>query len=191
MGRGLPFFSDGQSLIRALALKLTSRLNETRPLSDLVQYTSSTLKESDAQEGGDVPVYGASGVCGYVDSPISDKDSILITKDGSGVGTTRYVSGQHAFVGTLASLSAKEGTFLPYVHFALMNFNFTAYKTGLAIPHIYFKDYGKAEIPCPAYEEQVRIATGLMKMEEKLGIENSMLNNLLQQKNILLKQLFI
>ena len=180
-----------KSLIRALALKLTSRLNETRPLSDLVQYTPSTLKESDAQEVGDVPVYGASGVCGYVDSSMSGRDAILITKDGSGVGTTRYVSGQHAFVGTLASLTAKDGTFLPYVYFALMNFNFTAYKTGLAIPHIYFKDYGKAEIPCPAYEEQVRIATGLMKMEEKLGIENSMLNNLLQQKNILLKQLFI
>lgn len=170
---------------------MTSRLNETKPLSDLVQYTSSTLKESDAQEVGDVPVYGASGVCGYVDSSMSGRDTILITKDGSGVGTTRYVSGQHAFVGTLASLTAKDGTFLTYVYFALMNFNFTAYKTGLAIPHIYFKDYGKAEIPCPAYEEQVRIATGLMKMEEKLGIENSMLNNLLQQKNILLKQLFI
>ena len=180
-----------QSLIRALALKLTSQFKETRPLSDLVQYTPSTLKESDSQETGEVPVYGASGICGYVDFPLSDKDSILITKDGSGVGTIRYVSGQHAFVGTLASMSAKEGTFLPYVYFALMNLIFTAYKTGLAIPHIYFKDYGKAEIPCPVYEEQVRIATGLMEMEEKLGIEHSMLNNLQKQKNVLLKKLFI
>lgn len=170
---------------------MTSQIKETKTLSDLVQYTPSALKESDTQEVGNVPVYGASGVCGYVDSPMSGEDSILITKDGSGVGTTRYVSGQHAFVGTLASLSAKEETFLPYVYFVLMNFNFSAYKTGLAIPHIYFKDYGKAEIPCPTYAEQVRIAAGLMKMEEKLGIENSTLNNLLQQKNNLLKQLFI
>lgn len=184
-------FNDIVSLIRAIALGFTSLPAEKKSLSDLVVYTPSSLKESDAQEVGNVPVYGASGICGYTDMPLADKDSILITKDGSGVGATRYVSGPHAFVGTLASLSAKEGAFLPYVYFALMNFNFSAYKTGLAIPHIYFKDYGKAEISCPTYDEQVRIATGLMNMEERLNVESSLLDKLQLQKNALLLKLFI
>ena len=157
----------------------------------LVNCSTSTLKESDTSVEGEVPVYGASGISGYVNEPMETQDSILITKDGSGVGTIRYVREKHSFVGTLASLTAKEGVYLPYVYFVLMNFSFSSYKTGLAIPHIYFKDYGKALIPCPTYEEQMKIATGLMKILERLTAENKMVDKLLIQKRYLQNMLFI
>ena len=47
------------------------------------------LKESDLEGEGAVPAYGAAGLSGYTDSVLSDGDSILITKDGSGVGSLR------------------------------------------------------------------------------------------------------
>ena len=149
------------------------------------------MKESDTSEEGIVPVYGASGICGFVDEPLETRDSILITKDGSGVGTLRYAPGKHSFVGTIASLTAKEGVYLPYVYFALMGFDFSAYKTGLAIPHVYFRDYGKGAIPCPSYNEQVRVAKGLMLYEKRLALEKDALKQLSAQKSFLLRKLFI
>lgn len=37
----------------------------------------------------------------------------------------------------------------------------------MAIPHIYFKDYGKAKIFCPTIEEQSIIAKSLSVIEKK------------------------
>ena len=70
-------------------------------------------------------------------------------------------------------------------------FNFEPYKTGMAIPHIYFKDYGKAKIFCPSYSEQLRYAKMLSTIDGKLLTEQNILINLTKQKQYLLRQMFI
>ena len=72
-----------------------------------------------------------------------------------------------------------------------MCFNFTPYKTGMAIPHIYFKDYRKAKIYCPSIEEQRKIAAALSDIEVKIEIEQTILQQYTIQKQYLLQQLFI
>ena len=69
--------------------------------------------------------------------------------------------------------------------------NFAPYKTGLAIPHIYFKDYGKHKIWCPPLEQQSRIADALTIIENKIQVEKSILEHLKYQKQYMLNQLFI
>jgi type I restriction enzyme S subunit len=64
------------------------------------------------------------------------------------------------------------------------------YKTGLAIPHIYFKDYGKAKFYCPSIEEQSRIVSAMSSIEEKLQIEQDMLECMIKQKAHLLSNMF-
>ena len=160
-------------------------------LSDLVSCASSSLKESDLSETGDIPTYGAAGLSGYTEQCLSEKESILITKDGSSVGSMRYVSGRHSFVGTLNSLTPKEGIYLPYVYYALLNVNFEAYRTGQAIPHIYFKDYGKEGIYCPAYEDQVKLAKGLELIDVRIEHEKAVLQGLQTIKAYMLSALFI
>ncbi len=153
--------------------------------------SSSTLKESDLAEDGTIPSYGASGISGFTDNALSGGDSILITKDGSGVGSLRYVSGPHSFVGTLNSMTPKEGVYLPYIYYALQNVCFETYRTGQAIPHIYFKDYGKEALYCPAYDEQKRLAKELELIDAKIGIERAVLQNLQSAKAYLLSGMFI
>ena len=149
------------------------------------------MKESDLSPKGDIPLYGAAGLSGYTEQCLSERDSILITKDGSGVGSLRYVSGRHSFVGTLNSLTPKEGIYLPYVYYALFNVNFETYRTGQAIPHIYFKDYGKESIYCPAYEDQVRLAKGLELIDVRIEHEKAVQQGLQNVKAYLLSALFI
>ena len=65
------------------------------------------------------------------------------------------------------------------------------YKTGMAIPHIYFKDYGKTKIYCPNFEQQVKIAAQIDLIESKIEIETQLLNKYGEQKKFLLSNMFI
>ena len=180
-----------ESLIKGLCQKLTQQDNPNTTLNETLVCYSSTLQESSVQEVGDYPVYGATGVCGYTDAPEVDGDSILIIKDGASVGVTYYASGKYSAIGTLNRLAAKRGYSLRYLYYCLKVFNFAPYRTGLAIPHIYFRDYGKAKVWCPSLDEQQRIADALTKVEQKIAMEKSILEQLYSQKRFLLQAMFI
>ena len=126
-----------------------------------------------------------------MDNALSENDSILITKDGSGVGSLRYVRGPHSFVGTLNSMTPKEGIYLPFIYYALQNVCFESYRTGQAIPHIYFKDYGKEAIYCPSYEDQKRLVIGLELIDTKIEYLKAILHGMQLIKKFLLANLFI
>jgi type I restriction enzyme S subunit len=180
-----------ESLIKGLCQKLTQQGNSNTALNETLVCYSSTLQESSVQEAGNYPVYGATGVCGYTDTPEVDGDSILIIKDGASVGVTYYASGKYSAIGTLNRLVAKRGYSLRYLYYCLKVFNFAPYRTGLAIPHIYFRDYGKAKVWCPSLDEQQRIADALTNVEQKIAIEKSLLEQLYSQKRFLLQAMFI
>ena len=180
-----------ESLIKGLCQKLTQQGNTNTALNECLECYSSTLQESSVLEAGGYPVYGATGICGYTDTPEVNGDSILIIKDGASVGVTYYASGKYSAIGTLNRLIAKGGYSLRYLYYCLKVFNFAPYRTGLAIPHIYFRDYGKAQIWCPPIEEQNRIANALEKVEQKIATEKSLLEQLYSQKRFLLQAMFI
>ena len=140
-----------QSLIKGIAQNVVRSSKPNVQLSECLECNSSTLQESDVYENGTYPVYGANGIVGYLDNYNTEDEAVYIIKDGSGVGTVSYVIGKCSATGTLNILQAKNGYSLQYLYYILKVFNFEPYKTGMAIPHIYFKDYGKAKIFCPLY----------------------------------------
>ena len=180
-----------QSLIKGIAHKVSKQGKPNARLSDCLLCTSSTLQECDVAETGAYPVYGANGIVGYLDTYNTTSEAVYIIKDGSGVGTVSYVKGKSSTTGTLNILQAKDNFSLRYLYFMLKVFNFEPYKTGMAIPHIYFKDYGKAKIYCPSYELQCKYADLLSKIEQKATAEQQILDNLCSQKQYLLRQMFI
>ena len=180
-----------QSLIKGIAQNVVRNHKPNTRLSDCLECCSSTLQESDVCEYGTYPVYGANGIVGYLDSYNTDGEAVYIIKDGSGVGTVSYVKGKCSATGTLNTLQAKEGYSLQYLYYMLKVFNFEPYKTGMAIPHIYFKDYGKAKFFCPSYTEQLRYARLLSAIDSKLSAEKNVLTSITLQKQYLLHQMFI
>lgn len=180
-----------QSLIKGIAQKIVHSNKTNVRLSECVECSSSTLQESDVCEHGAYPVYGANGIVGYLDNYNTEGEAVYIIKDGSGVGTVSYVTGKCSATGTLNTLQAKEGYSLQYLYYLLKVFNFEPYKTGMAIPHIYFKDYGKAKFFCPSYTEQLQYAQSLSAIDSKLLVEKNILTSLSMQKKYLLRQMFI
>ena len=171
-----------QSLIKGVAQNVARNNKPNIRLSECLECSSSTLQESDVCKNGTYPVYGANGIVGYLDNYNTEKEAVYIIKDGSGVGTVSYVTGKCSATGTLNTLQAKEGYSLQYLYYMLKVFNFEPYKTGMAIPHIYFKDYGKAKIFCPSYTEQLKYARLLSAIDNKLSAEQSILTDLSLQK---------
>lgn len=180
-----------QSLIKGIAQNIVHRNKPNVRISQCLECSSSTLQESDVLECGAYPVYGANGVVGFLDNYNTSNEAIYIIKDGSGVGAVSYVAGKCSATGTLNILQAKKGFSLRYLYYLLNIFNFEPYKTGMAIPHIYFKDYGKAQIFCPSYSEQLKYAKFLATIDDKLLTEQNVLINLSLLKQYLLRQMFI
>ena len=180
-----------QTLIKGIAHKVSKQGKPNIRLSECLLCTSSTLQESDVAEVGAYPVYGANGIVGFLDTYNTTSEAIYIIKDGSGVGAVSCVKGKCSATGTLNILQTKEGFSLRYLYFILKVFSFEPYKTGMAIPHIYFKDYGKAKIYCPSNQLQCKYADLLSKIEQKATAEQKILDNLCSQKQYLLCQMFI
>ena len=180
-----------QSLIKGLAAQLTQSGTPNIRLCDCLECHSSTLQENCVSVTGSYPVYGATGLIGYTNNYAYSGESILIVKDGSGVGSLSYVNDHFSVIGTLNYLTAKEKHSILYLYYALMAFNFTPYITGMAIPHIYFKDYGKAKLFYPSNEKRIRITSLLHNIEQKLVVEQNLVISLSAQKSYLLRMLFI
>ena len=180
-----------QSLIKGIAQNITCSNKPNVHISECLECSSSTLQESDVFEHGAYPVYGANGIVGYLDNYNTENEAVYIIKDGSGVGTVSYVTGKCSATGTLNILQAPNGYSLRYLYYLLKVFNFEPYKTGMAIPHIYFKDYGKAKIFCPLYSEQLKYATLLSTIDVTLSTDKDILKSLNLEKQYLLCQMFI
>ena len=180
-----------QSLIKGIAQNVARNNKPNIRLSECLECSSSTLQESDVCKNGTYPVYGANGIVGYLDNYNTEKEAVYIIKDGSGVGTVSYVTGKCSATGTLNISQAKNGYSLLYLYYILKVFNFEPYKTGMAIPHIYFKDYGKAKIFCPPYPEQLKYAKILSAIDSKLLTEQNIQTSFCMQKQYLLHQMFI
>ena len=180
-----------ETLIKGIVETVISSQKPNTFIKNCLDCDSSTLLESQVAETGTFPVYGATGISGYTGTANVNGESILIIKDGSGVGTVKFVTGEYDYIGTLNSLTAKDSYCLKYIYFALQGFSFEPYKTGMAIPHIYFKDYGRAKIYCPPYKLQATISQQLTCIESKIDVEKRILSDLAQQKSYLLSQMFI
>ena len=179
-----------QSLIKGIVVLITAETPNARIDKCLVCH-SSTLQENNIEDFGDFPVYGANGICGYTVNADFNEPAILIVKDGSGVGNVRFVNGRYSVIGTQNILTPQNEICLKYIFYCLQAFNFVPYKTGMAIPHIYFKDYGKAKIYCPNFEQQVKIASQIDLIESKIEIATQLLNKYEEQKKFLLSNKFI
>ncbi|MGV0995838.1 restriction endonuclease subunit S [Empedobacter falsenii] len=181
-----------KTLIKGLYQKLILTQTPNVKLKDCVSCHSSSLAEAEIlNERGIYPIFGATGIISYSENYQIDEDAIMIIKDGSGVGKVQYGTGRFSVIGTLNYLTVKSDVNLKYIFFCLKFFNFNKYKVGSGIPHIYFKDYGEALIYCPSLDEQNKIEKLLSSIDEKINLENTLLQKLKYQKKHLLQNLFI
>lgn len=150
-----------------------------KSLQDVCNKASSNLMQKSIDtEKGLYPVFGASGVAGYIDYYVQPKDYIGIIKDGSGVGRVSIYPKESSLLGTLQYIIPNENMDLRYLAYALKSMNLVKFVSGAAIPHIYFKDYGKEKIAVPSLKDQAEVASELDKLNELIEIKRKQLKDL-------------
>ena len=138
------------------------------------------------------PVYGADSIVGYIDEFQQEEKYISIVKDGSGAGRLNLCQPKSSILGTLACIKSKdiEKFNLEWIYYQMNTIDYTSYKKGSGIPHIYFSDFKKEPIGVPQPQEQQKIASCLSSLDELLAAHNEKLDTLKDHKKGLMQNLF-
>ena len=127
-------------------------------LKEICKKGSSNLKQKELKDKGTYPVYGASGISGYLETYHQDEQYIGIVKDGSGIGRVDFYPPKTSLIGTMQYVLPKNGYDIRYIGYCLQSLDLSSYKQGAAIPHIYFRDYGERIVKVTEeFNEQQRI----------------------------------
>jgi type I restriction enzyme S subunit len=113
------------------------------PIKAICEKGSSSLKQKELLKVGKYPVFGASGIYGYLDEYHQEKEYIGIVKDGSGIGRVEFYPEKTSLIGTMQYILPKEGFNIRYIGYCLQSLDLSKYRQGAAIPHIYFREYGE------------------------------------------------
>ncbi|MDF1547866.1 MAG: restriction endonuclease subunit S [Bacteroidales bacterium] len=133
---------------------------ELKTIGDVCVSASSNVSQNKlADDEGDYPIFGASGLIKKVSFYHRDKPYLSIVKDGSGVGRVTKMDAFTSVIGTLQYILPKENIDLDYLNYSLMSVDFKKYVAGAAIPHIYFKDYKNEPFLWMPLPEQRRIVS--------------------------------
>ena len=148
-------------------------------LKDLCKKASSNIAQKDLDgHTGEYPIYGASGLIGYVDFYKQEKPYIAVVKDGAGIGRVMSLPAKSSVIGTMQYILPNDDVDAQYLSFAMENMNLAKYFSGATIPHIYFKDYCTEKLPKHSEKEQKQISAVLSKVTELISLRKKQLAKL-------------
>ena len=139
--------------------------------------TSNIVINKFADNKGKYPLFGASGLVKNIDFFHQDKPYIGIVKDGAGVGRVNIYPAYSSLVGTMQYIFPKEGYSIDFIKYFLVKLDLSHCVSGATIPHIYFKDYGKENIPTPSLATQLAIVSELDKINELIRLKKEQLKD--------------
>ena len=149
---------------------------EYKKLGDICEKGSSNIAQNKIEDNtGDYALYGASGYVKSIDFYHQEQPYIGVVKDGSGVGRVNKYPAKSSLLGTMQYIFPKNGCDLGYLLYVLQGLHLEKYKTGAAIPHIYFKHYGICEVPFPPIADQQRIVAELDCLNKMIAVKQEQL----------------
>ena len=139
-------------------------------LQDVCRNESSSLMLKQIhKEGGDYPVYGASGLVGYADFFQQDKPYVAVVKDGAGIGRAMLLPAKSSVIGTMQYLIPRDTILPEYLYFVVKNMRLERFFSGATIPHIYFKTYKHEQFNLVDLKSQKKIVFVLGKVENLIS----------------------
>lgn len=160
-------------------------------LAEVCECRTSTIKESVLSSSGKYPVYGATGLVGYLDTYDFEHPGLAVIKDGAGVGRNYPIdAARYSIIGTMALLLPRKDISITYLWASLQAMNFSSYVVGSGIPHIYFKDYKQSKIPNHSYSN-ICLSELAELIRKKRDGELEILSKMQVEKTYFLGNMFI
>ena len=184
-----------QSLIKGLRVGLMQIENgNIVHLGEIAQiYQPQTISSTELTEDGFL-VYGANGIIGKYKQYNHKTEQICITCRGNTCGMVNYTKPMSWITGNAMVINTDEHqnkVCKRYLYHYLSVHNFNSIISGSGQPQIVRTPLEQLKVPLPTFLEQKQKATFLDKIQGKIEICNKALNLYLQQKQYLLRQMFI
>ena len=129
-------------------------------------------------ENGSIPIYGTGGLMGYATTALYDKPSVLIGRKGT-IGKVKFVEHPFWTVDTLFYTIVNTDIVIPkYLYYVMSLIDLNNYNEGTTIPSLRTETLNRLEFNIPLLEKQELILSCLNPIDEKIGINNSINNNL-------------
>ena len=184
-----------QSLIKGLRVILMQIENgNIVHLGEIAQiYQPQTISSTELTEDGFL-VYGANGIIGKYKQYNHKTEQICITCRGNTCGMVNYTKPMSWITGNAMVINTDEHqnkVCKRYLYHYLSAYNFNSIISGSGQPQIVRTPLEQLKVTLPTFLEQKQKATFLDKIQGKIEICNKALNLYLQQKQYLLRQMFI
>ena len=137
-------------------------------LDEICSKGKSSLRQKDVINDGPYSVYGASGIVGTTSDYQNEIPYVAVIKDGAGVGRANACEPMTSVLGTMQALIPNPNVERDYLLYLVRSLRLGDGFSGSTIPHIYFKDYGKIEVPLPSLEAQKWIVSQLGLIEAQI-----------------------
>ncbi len=184
-----------ESLIKGLRVSLMQIENGNIVHLDEIAriYQPQTISSTELTEEGFL-VYGANGIIGKYKQYNHKTEQICITCRGNTCGMVNYTKPMSWITGNAMVINTDEHqnkVCKRYLYHYLSAYNFNSIISGSGQPQIVRTPLEQLKVPLPTFLEQKQKATFLDKIQGKIEISNKTLNLYLQQKQYLLRQMFI
>ena len=184
-----------QSLIKGLRVRLIQIENgNIVHLGEIARiYQPQTISSTELTEDGFL-VYGANGIIGKYKEYNHKTEQICITCRGNTCGMVNYTKPMSWITGNAMVINTDEHqnkVCKRYLYHYLSAYNFNSLISGSGQPQIVRTPLEQLKVTLPTFLEQKQKATFLDKIQGKIEISNKTLNLYLQQKQYLLRQMFI
>ena len=184
-----------QSLIKGIRVRLIQIENgNIVHLGEIARiYQPQTISSTELTEDGFL-VYGANGIIGKYKEYNHKTEQICITCRGNTCGMVNYTKPMSWITGNAMVINTDEHqnkVCKRYLYHYLSAYNFNSLISGSGQPQIVRTPLEQLKVPLPTFLEQKQKATFLDKIQGKIEISNKTLNLYLQQKQYLLRQMFI
>ena len=142
-------------------------------------------------EDGNIPIYGTGGLMGYATTALYDKPSVLIGRKGT-IGKVKYVEHPFWTVDTLFYTIINTDIVRPkYLYYIMSLIDLNNYNEGTTIPSLRIETLNRLEFDIPSIEEQEIALSCLNPIDEKIELNNTINNNLLEQAQAILASFFV
>lgn len=172
----------------------TYRLGE---IVDLFDYKRIPLSSSQRlKRKGIYPYYGAQGIIDYIDDYIFDGEYLLVAEDGENLKSKKQDIAQIAkgkyWVNNHAHILKSNGLCnLTYLCYILNRTDISGYITGSAQPKLNQANLLSITLSLPAIEEQNKIASFILSLDDKIELNRRINANLEAQAQALFRSWFV
>lgn len=163
---------------------------EVKRLGDVINLKRGYDLPASKRIDGEVPIMASSGITGYHNEAKIQGPGVVTGRSGQ-LGKVFYIDEDYWALNTTLYVENFKGNYPKYIYYLLQTLNFEQFNAGSSVPTLNRNHVHQIEVKIPPYNVQKRIGDLIYQFEEKVTINNNLINKMEEISKLLFKKWFI